>query len=239
MVNITLPRTTPIPSVLGRIANFLAWHCEFVSQNVNASTEWLWAGGRLALAIGVIASTFLLMKGTEIQVVFTTLMLVVAVYSIYDKSRGEGGLPRFEFLGRADDRIDLGGFTRLDEKTVWEALVLSELQYEEWSVRKEFAGGLPRLHMYIELKESVADESVADEEVRDRIHQKLKEVDPFYGDLESMLGIAALEATSLPKGTFDRFYDLRLRTGAELGRLKPPRMNATDEDIEDLLRVAG
>lgn len=151
-----------------------------------------------------------------------------------DNHREEGGLPQFEFLGRADDRIDLGGFTRLDEKTVWEALALTSLQYEDWSVRKEFQDGLPTLRMYIELKEPFPNG-----QLREVIHEKLKEVDPFYGDLESMLGIQALQTTSLPKGTYDRFYDQRLSTGAELGRLRPPRMNATDEDIRDLLKAAG
>ena len=35
---------------------------------------------------------------------------------------GAETLPEFEFLGRSDDRLDIAGFTRIDEKTMWQAV---------------------------------------------------------------------------------------------------------------------
>lgn len=149
---------------------------------------------------------------------------------------GQGNLlPQFVFTGRADDRIDLAGFTRLDEKTVWEALSLTGLEYESWTIRKEFEADMPILHMYMELKRNHPE----NKEIEEGLHLKLRQVDPFYGDAETMLGLRPLRITSLPRGTFDRFYANRHMAGLELGKLQPPKMNATDEDIDDLLRAAG
>ncbi|MBF8267685.1 MAG: auxin-responsive promoter [Dehalococcoidia bacterium] len=152
-------------------------------------------------------------------------------------TKGDGTssrLPQAAFLGRADDRIDLAGFTRLDEKTVWEALNLTDLKYEDWTVRKEFEADTPILHMYTELRGDHQQR-----ELEELLHEKLKKVDPFYSDLEALLGIRPLRVTRLPSGTFDRFYDERRKGGYELGRLKPPRINASDDDIADLMKVAG
>lgn len=144
-----------------------------------------------------------------------------------------GRLPPFTFLGRADDRIDLAGFTRLDEKSVWEALRRTGIRYGAWTARKEFNQETPVLHIYVELPHDYPPD-----EFEQKMHQSLKSVDPFYQDLETMLGIHPLRATLLPLGTFDRFYERRLRAGFELGKLTPPRMNAADEDIRDLLESA-
>ncbi|MDP3064484.1 MAG: GH3 auxin-responsive promoter family protein, partial [Chloroflexota bacterium] len=143
-------------------------------------------------------------------------------------------LKQFTFLGRADDRIDMAGFTRLDEKTIWEALNASGLKFEEWTVRKEFETDVPVLHLFIEMREQRPPE-----EVRTLVDQKLKEVDPFYADLQGMLGIHPLRVTLLSPGAFDRFYDARRQAGEELGRLRPPHMNSTDADIADLLKAGG
>lgn len=142
-------------------------------------------------------------------------------------------LGHFTFLGRADDRIDLAGFTRIDEKTMWDALGASDLKVEEWTVRKEFDTNVPLLHLYLELREQREPD-----EVQATLDQKLKEIDPFYDDLETMLNIYPLRVTLLTPGTFDRFYDKRQKEGNPIGRLRPPHMNATDEDIALLLQLS-
>ena len=154
----------------------------------------------------------------------------------FPRSESSAGidLPEFTLLGRADDRIDLAGFTRLDEKSIWEALNLAEIKFHEWTIRKEFNNENPLLHLYIELRH---DQSKND--VHEAFNGALKKIDPFYGDLEGMLGISPLRITFLSSGTYDRFYEHRVDAGAELGRLSPPHMNALDEDIDDLVRLGG
>ncbi len=143
-------------------------------------------------------------------------------------------IPQFTFGGRSDDRIDLAGFTRIDEKSIWDSLALTDLQFESWIARKESEGDIPILHVYIELKQERPSEVV-----REEISRRLKEVDPFYNDLESMLEIRPLRVTILNPGAFDVFYEQRREAGIELGRRTPARMNAVDEDVKDLLKASS
>ena len=144
-------------------------------------------------------------------------------------------IPQFAFEGRSDDRIDLAGFTRLDAKTVWEALAQSGYAFHEWTIRKEFEGSSPVLHLYLQLD----DANVSTEEVATNLDNAIKAIDPFYGDLESMLDIHPLHVTLLTPGTFERFYDQRMAVGYELELRTPPKMNAIDEDIADLLSASA
>ena len=143
-------------------------------------------------------------------------------------------LPQFRFIGRADDRIDLAGFTRLDAKTMWEAVTKTSLREQEWAARKEFEGDLPVLHLYTEGKGDSTEREVCKE-----VHDAIRSVDPFYADLEVMLGIEPLRVTLLPKGSWDRFYDARRDAGYDVTQRVPPRMNATDEDVALLIHVGA
>ncbi|MBI4282753.1 MAG: GH3 auxin-responsive promoter family protein [Chloroflexi bacterium] len=152
-----------------------------------------------------------------------------------DQWEKEVSFPPFTFLGRADDRIDLAGFTRIDEKTFWEAINLTPYRIREWTARKEFLGNAPLLHVYAELE----GEWPETEAVEMALHTRMKEVDSFYRDLERMLGIRPMRVTMLLAGTFDRLYEDRREHGYDLARRIPPRMNSTEEDVEDLLEMAS
>ena len=141
-------------------------------------------------------------------------------------------LPQFAFEGRADDRIDLAGFTRLDAKTIWESLGVAEFDYHDWTARKEFEEDRPMLHIYLELRQPVDEAGVVT-----KMDEAIRSIDPFYGDLESMLGILPLKVTLLSAGTFNRFYDARRDEGYLLEMRTPPKMNTSDQDIADLLRA--
>ncbi|MDA1279880.1 MAG: GH3 auxin-responsive promoter family protein [Chloroflexi bacterium] len=138
----------------------------------------------------------------------------------------------FLFVGRSDERIDIGGFTRVDESTVWKALSKAEIPVREWTIRREIEGIVPELHMYIELSNPY--------EVRQLVpvlHEALKDCDPLYADLEAMLGICPLNVTVLSSGTFDAYTDMQLKRGSSLVGSRPPRMNATDETIGRLVAL--
>lgn len=150
-----------------------------------------------------------------------------------DRSRsGDREVPHFEFLGRGDDRIDIAGFTRVDEKTLWEAVRSSTAPVAEWTARSESVGGRPVLHFYAETSEQLT------EEIAQQLHETLLAIDPFYQDLEQMLGIRPITVTALPVGTWDKYYDAMRETGADLADRLPPRINATDASIGRLLALA-
>jgi len=97
---------------------------------------------------------------------------LIRIISLRDEETGVN-LPQMVFESRADDIIDIAGFTRLDEKTVWQAIANSGIRYAEWTLRKEYYEGKPVLCLYIELKEEMAAE-----EVERVAHDRLEAIDP-------------------------------------------------------------
>ena len=139
-------------------------------------------------------------------------------------------LPQMVFEARADDLIDIAGFTRISERTVAQAIANSGLSCEEWSIRKEVKQGKPTLHLYMELNNKHQPAEVAS-----IMDEQLKNLDGFYYDLGSMMDIHPLEVTKLRPGTFKDYY--AKKAGAELHERKPPRMNASDDVIGELLSL--
>jgi hypothetical protein len=142
-------------------------------------------------------------------------------------------LPQFRFLGRADDRLDIAGFTRIDEQTVLRVLEAAKVQGQEWVMAKETTAGerFPRVHLYLEQP------GAEEDELTRRVHEALREVDPFYRDLGDMLGIDPLRVSLLERGTFDRFYDQRQREGYGLDQRSPRKMNPAPEDLALLIAL--
>jgi len=154
---------------------------------------------------------------------------LIKVVSLGEKDSGIK-LPSISLEGRCDDLIDVAGFTRLSEKTVWSALSRADLLDTEWVLCKEANGSAPVLHLYLE-----ADAPNGD--IGRRIEASLKEVDPFFSDLEDMLEIRPFRLTNLAPGTFKRFYDEKRKAGVAVGQLRPPRINPSPDTIRDLLRL--
>jgi len=141
-------------------------------------------------------------------------------------------LPQMVFEARADDLIDIAGFTRISEKAVAQAIAHIGLNYEEWSIRKEVNQGKPTLHLYIELNDDHLPTDVAS-----ALHDELKSIDPGYRDLDLMMDIHPLEVTVLHPGTFRDYYMVKKESGAELHQRRPPRMNASDDIIRELVHL--
>ncbi len=158
---------------------------------------------------------------------------VVEIISLRDEELGVDS-PQMVFYSRIDDVIDLAAFTRLTEKTIWQALEASGIAYSEWTARKEYEDQKVILHLYLELRSNDMEAS----EVRDRAHKALVEIDHFYADLQNMLGMDPLRVTLLTPGTFRRYYLQRQAEGADLGHLKPSHMNVPDSVLQKLLRAS-
>ncbi|HEY40726.1 MAG TPA: GH3 auxin-responsive promoter family protein, partial [Dehalococcoidia bacterium] len=73
------------------------------------------------------------------------------------------------------------------------------------------------------------------QEVATALQQELVKLDPGYRDLEQMMGIRPLEITLLRSGTFSDYYARKKTMGVELLQRKPPRVNALDEIIRELM----
>jgi len=132
--------------------------------------------------------------------------------------------------GRVDYAIDIGGFIRLTEKIIWQAVSKADVLYVDWVARKEYKGTDAILHIYLELKGATR---LAEEDIAHNIYQQLREMDDGlpYGNVQSVLNSEPIEVTLLPKGAFERYYNLRKSLGADLAHLKPPHVNPTDKDL--------
>lgn len=156
---------------------------------------------------------------------------LIKVVSLEDEDAGIR-LPQISFDSRGDDMISIAGFPWLNEKFVWHVLVNTQIKYNDWTLRKEWEGDIPVLHLYIELKEKKTAR-----EVGMLVEHHLKEADSDFIDLEKILGIRPLKVTLLSDGTFQRYYDEKCKAGYDLARLKPKHMNVSDDVIQELIRL--
>lgn len=157
---------------------------------------------------------------------------LIKIVSLADDETGVK-LPQMVFVSRADDIIDIGGFPRLDEKTIWQAITHVGLDYEDWSARKEYDEGEPILRLYLELKQDMNSK-----QVEHLIHEQLVSLSPDYKDMDRMLQIQPVRVILLPKGSFEHYTKERQKHGAELAHLKPRHINASDSEINDLLYLS-
>ena len=118
-------------------------------------------------------------------------------------SAGGGRLPRFSFVDRVPDVIDIAGFTRITEKSVEEVIRLSKLGISEWVMKKEFdGGGNPFLHMYLEVDPDAQIRDVVVKQVlTEHLSVYFKYFDSDYSDLKKLLNMEPLQITILKTGT--------------------------------------
>jgi len=109
------------------------------------------------------------------------------------------GLPQIRFVDRIANVIDLAGFTRITTAIIDKAILAAELPVKEWIVCKEYEEKEPVLHIYMEMRELDMDAL----DIRQRLHEKLQQLDSDYRDLEEMLGRDCLRVTLLPTNSFE------------------------------------
>jgi hypothetical protein len=154
---------------------------------------------------------------------------IIKVTALKDEETGIA-IPQAIFQSRIDDIIDIAGFIRFDEKTIWQAIFNSGIKYEDWSARKEYERDKPILRLYIEPMDTM-DTKVLEELINQELIKLLKD----YRDLESMLGIKPLKITILPPGSFRNYFQDKQKAGVDLAHLKPRHINAPDSVIRELM----
>ena len=148
-------------------------------------------------------------------------------------------IPQMVFHRRADDLVDITGFGHLTERVIWEAIENTGIPYTDWTARKEVVGDKPVLHLYLELKDSYI---ASEQAVIAAIYEELIKLDSVYhyniysayGDPETVLGFKPIQVTFLSQNAFFTYISQRLAEGADLGHLKPPHINSSDEVLASL-----
>ena len=154
---------------------------------------------------------------------------LIRIVQNVDKKDGVG-LPQMVFESRVDELIDISGFTRICEKSINQALISSAIDCEDWVARKENKQGKPVLHIYMELNGDHCEE-----ELKNKLEVGLALADPGYRDSIQMMDIHPLQVTLLKPGSFSNYSRVRYLAGMELVQQKPRRMNASEEEINELL----
>jgi len=143
-------------------------------------------------------------------------------------------IPQMVFYSRADDLIIVTGLGYITERLVWEAIENTGIPYVDWTVRKETIDDKPALHIYTELKD---DYIIKEESAAAAVREEFKKLEgaynynpyPLVGDLETVLNLKPIRVTFLPQGAFSSYISRREAEGADLGHLKPPHINPSDE----------
>ncbi|MFH1141474.1 MAG: GH3 auxin-responsive promoter family protein, partial [Chloroflexota bacterium] len=143
--------------------------------------------------------------------------------------------PQMLFHARADDIIDVGGFAKVNEKTILLALADAKVPVQDWVVAREIDESKPRLHLYLETKGNQQHKSA---DLAEAIHISLGKVDQDYKDMEDMLRIKGLKVTLLQRGTFMKYTAEKEAQGADLAHYKPARMKPTKEQLDKLLSMS-
>lgn len=157
---------------------------------------------------------------------------MITVVTLEDTETGIK-LPQWVFKGRADRLIDLGGFTRIDERTLWLALEDAKINYEDWMASKEAKHEHPILNIYIS-----TDSKENPDLMKARLDASLRKYDSSYADLEDMLGWKPLHLTLLPLGVFARWQQELVAAGADPAFVKEQHMQPPSSAVQRILELS-
>ncbi len=140
-------------------------------------------------------------------------------------------LPRFAYIDRVPDVIDIGGFTRITKNSIDRVINLANLEIENYVACKEYnEEKRPYLHMYVELKEdSTLTHAISHRVLKEHLSVYFKYVDADYEDLKKILGVDPLTITILRNGTFAHYEK---RKGKTLYQINPDKV-----DVMSLLEI--
>ena len=71
------------------------------------------------------------------------------------------------------------------------------------------------------------------------LNDALIETHEEYASFNGIMEINPIRVTSLAPGTYDKYLEAKQAEGAELGHLKPPRMQPSDQVIARLLAISA
>ena len=157
---------------------------------------------------------------------------LVSVLAVRDPAVGID-LPQIVVESRADDLIDLSSLVWLTERSIWQAFGKLDLPYTNWVARKEISPtDGPVVHIYLE------DGTHDTRPLADALHGALLETMEDYATYHRIMGRNPVRATALAPDTFRGYMEEKRLEGAELGHLKPPRMQPSDAAMARLLRIS-
>ena len=132
-------------------------------------------------------------------------------------------IPRFVYIDRVPDVIDIAGFTRITENSIDHSIRLSGLAIRDWFAVKEYTeNNRPRLHMYVELERSALSGMAVNTDVlKEHLGVYFKYLDSDYNDLKKILGVDPLKITVVKCGVFEEYEK---QCGKRIRRINPTQL---------------
>lgn len=141
-------------------------------------------------------------------------------------------LPQIIYEDRAYDVIDLANFTRITERTLWEALKKAGITDGNWIARKSFAEDHPVMELYLEVKEK----SEAND-IGENIHFALRSVDSDYHDLENIIGYRPMKLVPIPEGSIKKVLQAQRENKDVLQLEAVSRINPNEKFMTELSAI--
>ncbi|MFC1956249.1 GH3 auxin-responsive promoter family protein [Chloroflexota bacterium] len=121
-------------------------------------------------------------------------------------------VPRMEFVGRADDLVDIFGISRITTDTLVEALTRTGISHDEWFLTSGIEHDKLVLRLYTE-----KDGATNAAETKRRLSRELRLIDRHWAEAIYTMGYNPLQIELVSPGTF------RLLGGAQkLAHINPP-----------------
>jgi hypothetical protein len=144
-------------------------------------------------------------------------------------------LPQIRVECRADSVINIGSMVALTERAIWEAIGLLDLGLINWTARKETNSARREVALHVHIEGP----GIEAERLRVDLHQALIDTCEEYASYHAIMDVNPIRVTVLAPGTFDAYFAARQAAGAELGHLKPPRMQPPAEAIDMLMKLSA
>ena len=140
-------------------------------------------------------------------------------------------IPRFEYVDRVPNIIDIAGFTRISENGIQSVISLSGQPVTHWTAVKEYnENNRPYLHLYIEIeRNALISHAVTTDIMKSLLTTYFKYIDQDYRDLKKILGMDPLCVTILRCGTFEKYWN---KKGKVIGK-----MNPSPYELKELLEL--
>jgi hypothetical protein len=183
-----------------------------------------------------------LKKGETYDLVGTPFGSMPIRYDIGDKLRmtdfRDDGFPIFDVEGRRDQVIDIYGYFRLTQAMVVKALIKAGLkETDKWCFAKILS---TREHLLLLMEREW---EYSEKKASRVVFKALLSMDPYFQNFVRDFGIKdpseIIKVQYLRKGAFMRYATKKVKDGAPIGNIKPPKIVVPDkmEDIDLLRRV--
>lgn len=140
-----------------------------------------------------------------------------------ERSDVPGGVPRFIFVGRADDSFDLFGIARVNTAIFSEALSKIGLSKDNWCIHKKYESNRVALDVFAE-----TDQPISASSLDQTLNRAIKSIDRHWGEAVFTMAYNPIHVNLLPPGTFQKL-------GFHNNGSSPSRINPSELIVKELI----